>query len=124
MELFSGFAFGQKGLEIRFNDVLDRTESFFDYRNNIFQDLKNGIFPKGLSHAFGQKMELFSGFASGQKGLEIRLNDVLDRTESFFDYKNNIFQGLKNGIFPKGLTHAFGQKMHFFFLICFRSKKD
>ena len=35
-----------------------------------------------------------------KKGLEIRFKDVLDRTESFYDYKNNIFQGLKNGIFP------------------------
>ena len=59
-----------------------------------------------------------------KKVLEIRFNDVLDRTESFYYYENNIFQGLKNGIFPKGLTHAFGQKMQFFFLICFRSKKD
>ena len=59
-----------------------------------------------------------------KKGLEIRFKDVLDRTESFYDYKNNVFEGLQNGIFPKGLTHAFGQKMQFFFLICFWSKKD
>ena len=59
-----------------------------------------------------------------KKGLEIRFKDVLDRTESFYDYKNNIFQGLKNGIFPKGLTHAFGQKNAIFFLISFRSKQD
>ena len=59
-------------------------KAFYDYKNNIFQGLKNRIFPKGLTHAFGQKMELFSGFAFGQKGLEIRFNDVLDRTESFF----------------------------------------
>ena len=25
-----------------------------------------------------------------------------------------MFQRLNNGIFPKGLTHAFGQKMQFF----------
>ena len=40
---------------------------FFDYKNKIFKRLKNRIFPKGLTHAFGQKMELFSGFAFGQK---------------------------------------------------------
>ena len=45
--------------------------------------------------------------------LEIRFNNVLDRKETFFDYKNKIFQSPKNGIFPKGLTHAFGQKKHF-----------
>ena len=58
-----------------------------------------------------------------KKGLEIRFKDVLDRTESFYDYKNNIFQGLKNGIFPKGLTHAFSQKMQFFSLFVFTQNK-
>ena len=42
-------------LELRFNNVLDRKKTFFDYKYKIFDTLKNGIFPKGLSHAFGQK---------------------------------------------------------------------
>ena len=50
------------------------------------------------------------------------LHKVLDRKETFFDYKNEIFQSLKNGVFPKGLAHAFGQKIDFYFFICFRSK--
>ena len=50
---------------------------------------------------------------------EIRFNNVLDRKETFFDYKNQIFQSPKNRIFPKGLTHAFGQKMPNFFLFGF-----
>ena len=115
----------KKGLEIRFNDGLDRKETCFDYKNKIFKRLKNGIFPKGLTHAFGQKMDFFFWICFwSKKGLEIRFKDVLDRTESFYDYKNNIFQGLKNGIFLKGLAHAFGQKNAIFFLISFRSKQD
>ena len=43
------------------------------------------------------------------------LHKVWDRKEPFFDYKNEVFETLKNGIFPKGLTHAFGQQMDFFF---------
>ena len=43
--------------------------------------------------------------------LEIRLNNVLDTKEPFFDYKKKISESPKNRIFPKGLTHAFGQKM-------------
>ena len=39
------------------------------------------------------------------------LNNFLDRKETFFEYKNKTFQSPKNAIFPKGLTHAFGQKM-------------
>ena len=57
-----------KGLEIRFNDVLDRKETFFDYKNKIFKRLKNRIFAKGFTNAFGQNMEFFfSGFVFGQK---------------------------------------------------------
>ena len=51
--------------------------------------------------------------------LEIRLINVLDKRETFFNYKNKIFQSHKNGIFPNGLTHAFGQKMPIFSLFVF-----
>ena len=39
--------------------------------------------------------------------LEIRINNVLDRKETFLENKNKIFESLKNGSFPKGFTHAF-----------------
>ena len=65
--------------------VLDKKETFFDYKNEIFQSLKNGIFPKGLAYAFGQKI-FFSLFVFGQKVPEMGLNDVLDRKQTFFDY--------------------------------------
>ena len=68
-------------------------------------------------------MIFFSFFVFGQNETRNKVYDVLDRKETFYDYKTTILQGLKNGIFPKGLTHAFGQKMQFFFLICFPSKK-
>ena len=51
-------------------------------------------------------------------------NNVVDRKETFFGHqKNSIFQSPKNRIFAKGLTHAFGQRMQFFFFICFPSLK-
>ena len=68
MRFFSVFVSSQqKGLEIRFNDFLDRKETCFYYKNKIIKCLKNRIFPKGLTHAFGQKMHFFSGFVFGQK---------------------------------------------------------
>ena len=57
----------QRELEIRFNDDLDRKETFFLTIRKIFEGLKNGIFPKGLTHAFGQKMPNFSLFRFGRK---------------------------------------------------------
>ena len=43
--------------------------------------------------------------------LEIMFNNVLDRKETFLAIKPSVSQSPKNRIFPKGLTHAFGQKM-------------
>ena len=63
---FRYFFWSQKGLEIRFNDVLDEKETFFVHKNKIFQRLKNRIFPKALTHAFGQNMPNFSVFRFGQ----------------------------------------------------------
>ena len=38
---------------------------------------------------------------------------------TFFDYKDKMFQGPKTRTFPKGLTHAFGKKMQFFLFFVF-----
>ena len=43
-------------LEIMFNNVPERKETFLDLKKVIFQSPKNRIFLKGLTHAFGQKM--------------------------------------------------------------------
>ena len=34
----------------------------FDYKRKISESPKNRIFPNGLTHAFGQKMPIFSLF--------------------------------------------------------------
>ena len=58
--LFISFFFSLKiRLEIRFNNVLDRNETFFDYKNQNFYKFQNRIVPKWLTHAFGQKMPVF-----------------------------------------------------------------
>ena len=49
----------------RFNNVLDRKETFFKYKKKFFK-VQNLSFPKGLTHAFGQKMQNFSLFGFGQ----------------------------------------------------------
>ena len=72
-------------LEIRFNNVLDRKETFFDYKKN-FQSLKNCIFPKWLTHAFGQKCKFFHFLFSLKIRLEISFKNVPDIKETFFEY--------------------------------------
>ena len=44
-------------------------------------------------------------------GLEIMRSDFAQENGTFLTLKNRIFQSPKNRIFPKGLTHAFDQKM-------------
>ena len=42
------------------------------------------------------------------------LNDFAEKRETFLTLKDRIFQSPKRRTFPKGLTHAFGQKLPFF----------
>ena len=55
--------------------------------------------------------------------LDIRLNDALDRKETFFFTIRKILEGLKNGIFPKGLTMLLVKKMQFFSFFVFDQNK-
>ena len=40
--------------------------------------------------------------------------DILERKNDFLGYKTNKFKTPKIEIFPKGLVHGFGQKLHIF----------
>ena len=60
---------------------------FLALKNVIVQSPKNRIFPKGLTHAFGQKMYFFSRVVSVKIRLEIMFNNVPERKETFFGPK-------------------------------------
>ena len=66
-----------------------------------------------------KKCKIFLYLDSVKIRLEIRFNNVLDRKQTFFDDKDKNFKSHKNRIFPKGLIHAFGQKIQFFPLLLF-----
>ena len=50
-------------LDIRFNNDLDRKQTFFDYKRKMSESPKNRILPNGLTHGFGEKMPIVSLFA-------------------------------------------------------------
>ena len=52
--------------------------------------------------------------------LEIKIQIM---KKPFYTVKKRIFQSPKNHIFPKGLTHDFGQKIQFFSSFCFCENK-
>ena len=104
------------GLEIRFNNIMNRKETFFDYKNKNFSTSQKWHFSKGVNPCFWSKNAIFFHYLFSLKiRVEERVNNVLERKKTFLDYKNKIFHSLKNGIFPKGLIHAFGLKIQFFF---------
>ena len=80
---------------------------------------KNGFFPKGLTHAFGQKMLIFFVYLDLVKiRLEIMLSDFPRKKETFWAIKNRIFQSRKKShFFSKGFNPGFlSKKAKFFFI--------
>ena len=91
-----------------FNNVLDRKETFCSHeKNSIFQSPKNRIFPKGLTHAFGQKMHFLINLFSVKIRLEIMFNNVLDRKETFFGHKKFNFLKPQKSYFSRGVNPYF-----------------
>ena len=92
-------------LEKRFNNVLDRKETFFKYQKKIFLKSQKAQFSKGVNPCFWSKNAKFSLFLDFVK---IRLEKMLNNFVEKQEIKTKIFESPKNLIFPKGLTHAFG----------------
>ena len=63
---FSFFVFGQKRTRNKVYDVLDRKETFYDYKNNNFLTTQKWHFFKGVNLCFDRIMQLFF-FVFGQK---------------------------------------------------------
>ena len=93
-------------------------------KKELLQSPKNLIFPKRSPMLLVQKCIFFHYLFSLKIIPEIRFNNNLDRTEISCNYKKKTFQRLKNGIFSKGLTHAFSQKMPNFPLFSFSPKTN
>ena len=90
-------------LEIRFNNVVDRKETFFEYKNKIFQSPKNHNFPKGFTHAIDKKIQFFLYLFLAKTRLEMRFKNVLNRKKNFFlSIKTNFFKVPKIAFFQRG----------------------
>ena len=62
-----------------------------------------------------KKSTFFSSVFFRKIGLEIMFSYGPEWKKAFDDDKNMSFLKSKNGYFPKGFTHGFGQKIHHFF---------
>ena len=72
------------GLEIRFNSIMNRKETFFDYKTKIFQRLKIA-FSKGVNPCFWSKNAIFFHYLFPLKlRVEEKFNNVLERKKNLF----------------------------------------
>ena len=85
-------------------------------KNKKFKKSKNWHFSKDVNPWFWSKNGHFSYFLfSGNIGQENVFYDILKRINAFLGYKNKKnSKSRKIDIFPKTLTHGFGQKMAIF----------
>ena len=82
-----------------------------------------GIFERGSPMVLLQKSSIFSSVFLSKMGLEIMFSYGLERKKTFKDDKNVNFLSPKNGYFPKGFTHGFGQKVDNFFWCVFQQNR-
>ena len=143
-------AFGQKKpffyrfvfkirLEKRFKNinVLDIKETIFGHKKFTISKSQKSHFSKRVNPCFlVKKCHFFYLFFSVKTRLKKRFSNVLDTKQTIFDHKKcNILKSQKSH-FSKGvkpslcqaleqarLTHAFGQKMPFFYRFAFGQNK-
>ena len=88
---------GNIGQENIFHDILARKNAFLGYKNKKFKTSKIAIFPKGLTHDFGQKMAISpTFFFLGNVGQENVFYDIPERENAFLGYENKMFKKSKN----------------------------
>ena len=110
-------------LEIMFNNVLDRKETFFGNKNFNLSKSQKSHFSKGVNPCFWSKNVVFClDLFSVKIGLEIMINNVPERKETFFGPKKCNRSKSQESHFSKGVNPCFWSKNVFFFLELFRSK--
>ena len=118
---FELFFLGNVGQNKVFYDILERKNTFLEYKNRKFKKSKNWHFSKGVNPWFWSKNGHFSNFYFlGNIGQENVFYDILERKNAFLGYKNKKFKKSKNWHFSKGVNLWFWSKnghfSNFYFL--------
>ena len=108
-------------LEIMFNNVLDRKETFFGHKNFNLSKSQKSHFSKGVNPCFWSKNVNSSFWFSLKIRLETMFNNVLDREETFFGHKNFSLSKSQKSHFSKGVIAWFWPK-NVLFLFLFSVK--
>ena len=113
------FFLGNIGKENFFYDILDRKNSFLEYKNKKLKKSKNWHFSKGVNPCFWSKNGHFSNFVfSGNIGQANVFYDILEQKNAFLTYKNKKLKKSKNWGFSKGFGFRFWSKNgHFSYFV-------
>ena len=84
----------------------------------IFHRMPHWFFLKGLTHDFGQNMEILSLYVFVQMILEIMFDDHWGRKQALFDYKNLPITKSPYWDFFKGVNPRFWLKIGNYLLTC------
>ena len=112
MAIFPNFFLANIGQENFFYDILQWKNSFLRFKNKTFIKSKNWHLSKEVNPWFRSKNgHFFQLFFLGIIGKENVFYNILQRKNSFQDYKNKKLKKSKNWPFYKGLTNGFCSKM-------------
>ena len=93
-----------------FHDILETKNAFLGLKNNKLKKVEKVTFFQRV-----KQWPFIQLFFLGKIGQENVFYDILETKNAFLGYKNNKLEtSRKIDIFPKGLTHGFGQKMAIF----------
>ena len=101
--------------------ILQNEKTFFQaIKKRSSKSRKIEIFPKELTHGFGHKKGIFPCLLFRQYRPRKFRFTIFQNEKTFFQpIKKRSSKSPKIEIFPKGLTHGFGQKMAIFPCILF-----
>ena len=90
------FFLGNIGQENLFYTILEQKNVVLPIRKRSSKSRKIEIFPKGLTHGFGQKMAIFHVFFFCNIGQGNVFYNSLEQKNAFLPYNNNMFKKSKN----------------------------
>ena len=91
-----------------FHDILERKIAFLAYKKKEFKRAKNWDIFKAVSPWFGSKnSNIFHRLRFSKINQENVFDDILERKQTFLDYKNKEFKKSKNWDFSKGVSSWF-----------------
>ena len=108
------FFLGNISQENVFYDILQRKNTFLDYKKDVQKVEKLTFFQRGQPMLLVQKWPFLQFFFLGNIGQENVFYDILEQKNAFLGCKNKKFKKSKNWLFSMELVNGIAPKMAIF----------